>query len=127
MTEAPADDGDEFSIPQQPYREFTPDGRATMHDAVRFVLRPTEPIDSLSKPVRRVLESPRYTSIPWHGLPYPVLLVHDERTSSTFRVIILDDRLAFDVLPQTTEAGLNGLYQAIAQHTGLAWSIERRE
>lgn len=125
MTDGHGPQHKRFEIPQRPYREFTPGGRATMRDSIRFELHPSGKSVCLNTLIDRVLEDEHYTAIPWNGFPAPVYLVHDEQTASAFRVIVFEENIAIDVLPKTSEAGLARFYRSVTSATHGEWDITR--
>ncbi|WP_232820617.1 hypothetical protein [Halorussus litoreus] len=119
------DDAPTFDIPHRPKRVYSHDG-VEYEGGTVFKLSPdpAESNDRLAGVVERVLSGDRYTYGDWFELPAPVYLVHDERDSSVFRVVIRSGTVEFHVLPDTAREALRGLYDRLREEADCAWRVD---
>lgn len=114
-----------FEIPAHPTRRYT--NRTVRYEGdVVFTLTPVEPKTGIEPLLADVLESGPYRYGDWFDLPMAVFLVHDDETGDTFRVSIRDGAVALHVLPETTPAGLQAIYDRLVHNSECAWSVDRR-
>lgn len=120
------DDAPTFDIPRRPERNFPREGGVEYEGGTVFRLSPDPemPEAELSTLVEGVLDGDRYTYGDWFELPAPVYLVHDERHSTAFRVVIRYGTVEFHVLPETVPEALRGMYVELRESAECSWRIE---
>lgn len=127
-----SDDGP-FADLQHPERTFPRAGGMQYEGATVIELRPrTGPADeaALAAVAREVLADGPYRFGDWFDLPLPVLLVHDDGTSDTFRLAVREDAIELHVRSATSAAGLRAFRdRLVAAHGSTAtadWQVTRR-
>ena len=120
------DDAPTFDIPQRPERVFPGDGGVEYEGGTVFQLSPDPSLsdEELAALVEGVLEGDRYTYGDWFELPAPVYLVHDERHSTAFRVVIRYGSVEFHVLPDTDAEALRELYSRLCESSEFGWCVD---
>ncbi|MFC4451483.1 hypothetical protein [Halorussus aquaticus] len=119
------DDAPTFDIPRRPERVYPRDGGVEYEGGTVFRLspEPERPERELAALVESVLDGDRYTYGDWFELPAPVYLVHDERHSTAFRIVIRYGSVEFHVLPETAEEALRGMYSRLREFGECRWSV----
>ena len=120
------DDAPTFDIPRRPERVYPHEGGVEYEGGTVFRLSPAVevPEAELASLVESVLDGERYTYGDWFELPAPVYLVHDERHSTAFRVVIRYGSVEFHILPDTTPEALRGLYSRFRDAGDLRWCVD---
>lgn len=115
-----------FDIPRRPERVYPHDGGVRYEGGTIFRLSPDPELadDELDALVETVLDANRYTFGDWFELPAPVYLVHDERHTTAFRVVIRYGTVEFHVLPETTREALSGMYGRLCEVADCSWRVE---
>ncbi|UPV76489.1 hypothetical protein M0R89_18315 (plasmid) [Halorussus limi] len=119
------DDAPTFDIPRRPERVYPHDGGVEYEGGTVFRLSPDPEASEaeLASLVERVLDGDRYTYGDWFELPAPVYLVHDERHSTAFRVVIRGGSVEFHVLPDTAAEALRGMYSRLCDAGDVGWCV----
>ncbi len=120
------DDDPTFDIPRRPERVYPHEGGVEYEGGTVFRLSPDAevPEETLASLVEGVLDGERYTYGDWFDLPAPVYLVHDERHSTAFRVVIRYGSVEFHVLPDTDAEALRGLYSRFRESSEFDWRVD---
>lgn len=115
-----------FAIPARPERRYPYEGGVEYEGETVFHLRPRPPQtdDSLAALVERTLEAGPYRYGDFLDLPMPLYLVRDDETGDVFRVSVRDGRIRFHVLPETESAGLEALYERLADAWDVEWNVD---
>lgn len=120
------DDAPTFEIPRRPKRVYPHDGGVEYEGGTIFRLSPAPELadGELRTLVEEVLGGRRYTFGDWFDLPAPVYLVHDERHSTAFRVVIRYGSVEFHVLPETAREALCRMYARLCEESEFGWCVE---
>lgn len=120
------DDAPTFEIPRRPKRTYPYDGGVEYEGGTIFRLSPAPDFadDELRTLVEEVLGGRRYTFGDWFDLPAPVYLVHDERHSTAFRVVIRYGAVELHVLPETAGEALRQIYARLCEESECVWRVE---
>ena len=120
------DDAPTFDIPHRPERVYPGNGGVEYEGGTVFRLSPDPEAsnDELANVVEGVLADDRYTYGDWFELPAPVYLVHDERYSTAFRVVVRRGAVEFHVLPDTDREALRRLYERLREAADRTWRVE---
>jgi hypothetical protein len=126
VSPAVTDDAPTFDIPRRPERTYPRESGVEYEGGTIFRLAPDPevPEAELSTLVEEVLDGERYTYGDWFELPAPVYLVHDERHSTAFRVVIRYGTVEFHVLPETVQEALRGMYSQLCTSAECSWRVE---
>jgi hypothetical protein len=126
VSPAVTDDAPTFDIPRRPERTYPRESGVEYEGGTIFRLAPDPevPEAELSTLVEEVLDGERYTYGDWFELPAPVYLVHDERHSTAFRVVIRYGTVEFHVLPETVQEALRGMYSQLCKSAECSWRVE---
>ncbi|WP_137286219.1 hypothetical protein [Halorussus salinisoli] len=121
-----SDDAPTFDIPCRPERVYPRGGGVEYEGGTVFRLSPDPevPERELATLVESVLDGDRYTYGDWFELPAPVYLVHDERHSTAFRVVIRSGSVEFHVLPETSAEALRGMYSRLSEAGECGWRVD---
>lgn len=115
-----------FAIPVRPTRTYPYSGGVEYEGGTRFRLVPdsdrsTEELAALTE---AVLDAGPYRYGDFFSLPMPLYLVRDDQTGDVFRVSVRDGTVRFHVLPETEPAGLEALYERLAERADVEWRVE---
>jgi hypothetical protein len=114
-----------FAIPVRPERTFPFSGGVTYEGETTFVLAPESgrDTDQLVELVEGVLADGPYRYGDFFNLPMPLYLVRDDQTRDVFRLSVRDGSVRLHVLPDTEPAGLRAMYDRLADHSGVDWTV----
>ncbi|NHN61301.1 hypothetical protein [Halorussus rarus] len=120
------DEAPTFDIPRRPERTYPRDGGVEYEGGTVFRLSPDadRSESDLVALVEDVLDGDRYTFGDWFELPAPVYLVHDERHSTAFRVVIRHGSVELHVLPETAPEALEGMYARLCEDDDCGWRVD---
>jgi hypothetical protein len=120
------DDPPTFDIPRRPERAYPREGGVEYEGGTVFRLSPDSDVSEgeLASLVEGVLDGDRYTYGDWFELPAPVYLVHDERHSTAFRVVIRYGSVEFHVLPDTAASALRVMYSRLCEDGEFGWRVD---
>lgn len=114
-----------FTIPARPQRRYPYSGGVEYDGQTIFRLTPAEsrPNDELTAELERTLADGPYRYGDFYNLPMALYLVRDEETGDVFRASVRDGRIRLHVLPETDSAGLERLYDRLAERANVEYRV----
>ena len=115
----------QFDIPARPERRYR-SGGVSHEGGTAFYLSPelSLSVEELDEHLSAILDGNRYVKGDWFDFPMPVYLVHDREVSTAFRTVVREGRIELHVLPATDSAGLEAIFRALRDRTGVEWTVE---